>query len=159
MIQSLSAEHNQVMENLLVGLLVKAEALAVFLCDRGGNIMAQHSAQNYRQEDTIAALASGSFYATRVLAELLGEAEFKQCIHQGSDTGMYMQSMACDLMILVVFGRDSNPGIVKLYCNEVCQEIDRLARGDKAFAAGSHTAAPGQVFEMDASKPLFSRAH
>lgn len=156
MIQCLSAEHNQQMENLLVGLLVKAEALAVFLCDRGGNILAQHSSQNYRQEDTIAALASGSFYATRVLAELLGESEFKQCVHQGSETSMYMQSMACDLMMLVVFGRDSNPGIVKLYSSEVCAEIDRMAKADKSFGS-TPAGVSGRDFEMDASKPLFPR--
>ncbi len=157
MIQSLSAEKNQELETYLSGLLTKAEALAVFLCDRGGNILAQRAAQNYQQEDTIAALASGSFYATRVLAELLGEAEFKQCVHQGADTGMYMQSMPCDLMILVVFGRDSNPGLVKLYCNEVCQEIDRLVRGANALQTEAQAVA-GQVFEMDESKPLFVRS-
>jgi len=156
MLQSMSAEQNQLMSELLTGLLHKAEALAVFLCDRGGNILAQHCAQSYNQEDTIAALASGSFYATRVLAELLGESEFKQAIHQGAETSMYMQSMRCDLMILVVFGRDSNPGLVKLYCNEVCQAIDRMA-GRTAIVDSGQGAAGGQAFEMEADKPIFSR--
>jgi predicted regulator of Ras-like GTPase activity (Roadblock/LC7/MglB family) len=154
MINALSAEQNQRMETLLTGLLVKAEALAVFLCDRGGNILTQHAAQNYNQEDTIAALASGSFYATRVLAELLGESEFKQCVHQGRETSMFMQSMTCDLMILVVFGRDSNPGLVKLYCNEVCQEIDRISASRQVV---TRSQGEGHVFEMDASKQLFQR--
>ena len=154
MLQSMSTEQNRQMETLLTGLLHKAEALAVFLCDRGGNILAQHCAQNFSQEDTIAALASGSFYATRVLAELLGESEFKQAIHQGAETSMFMQSMRCDLMVLVVFGRDSNPGLVKLYCNEVCQAIDRLAGQDGIVTQGSATS---EGFEMDPTKPIFAR--
>lgn len=156
MLQSMSAEQNQQMEQLLTGLLHKAEALAVFLCDRGGNILAQHCAANYPQEDTIAALASGSFYATRVLAELLGESEFKQAIHQGAETSMYMQSMRCDMMILTVFGRDSNPGLVKLYCNEVCQAIDRLAAQESIVTQG---ATSGNSFEMDAGKQIFTRGN
>lgn len=157
MLQSMSAHQSQEMEALLVGLLHKAEALAVFLCDRGGNILAQHSAQSYSQEDTIAALASGAFYATRVLAELLGESEFKQAIHQGADTSMFMQSMRCDLMILVVFGRESNPGLVKLYCNEVCQAIDHLATRESIVTSGAE-AGSGQSFEMVAGKPIFTRS-
>jgi predicted regulator of Ras-like GTPase activity (Roadblock/LC7/MglB family) len=155
MLQSMSTEQSQQMEALLTGLLVKAEALAVFLCDRGGNILAQHSAQDYSQEDTIAALASGSFYATRVLAELLGESEFRQCIHQGSSTSMFMQSMRCDMMVLVVFGRESNPGLVKLYCNEVCQEIDRVSNHEQIVATGDG-AGGGHAFEMHAGKPIFN---
>ena len=155
MLQSMTAEQNQQMEALLAGLLQKAEALAVFLCDRGGNILAQHCAQNYHQEDTIAALASGSFYATRVLAELLGEAEFRQCIHQGSETGMYMQSLSCDLMMLVVFGKESNPGLVKLYGSEVCREIDRLASRDRVLTQGGGS--EPQSFEMDPTQQLFRR--
>jgi predicted regulator of Ras-like GTPase activity (Roadblock/LC7/MglB family) len=117
--------------------------------------MAQKSAQAYAGEDNIAALASGSFYATRVLAELLGEAEFRHAIHQGSHTSMYMQIMDCDLLVLVVFGQESNPGLVKLYCAESCHAIDDMF-GHQPF---NTTAMPqtGTVFELDASRNPFQR--
>ena len=151
--QSLNEKLSQQFSNTLMGLLVKAEAKAVFLCDRGGNILSHSCAENYSHEDNIAALASGSFYATRVLASLLGEAEFRHAIHQGAETSMYMQTMECDLLILAVFGRESNPGLVKLYCQESCQEIDRLM----AESARDTNSNPGQpvVFEMDETKQLF----
>ena len=69
---------------------------------------------------------------------------------------MYMQSMRCDMMILTVFGRDSNPGLVKLYCNEVCQAIDRLASQESIVTQGATT---GNSFEMDAGKQIFSRGN
>lgn len=155
MLQAFSQEQNEAIENQLMNLLVKAEANAVYLCDRGGNIMAQKSAQAYAGEDNIAALASGSFYATRVLAELLGEAEFRHAIHQGSKTSMYMQIMDCDLLVLVVFGQESNPGLVKLYCAEACHAIDDMF-GHQPF---NTTAMPqtGTVFELDASRNPFQR--
>jgi predicted regulator of Ras-like GTPase activity (Roadblock/LC7/MglB family) len=147
---------NQQFSTVLMGLLVKAEAKAVFLCDRGGNILSHSCSENYSHEDNIAALASGSFYATRVLASLLGESEFRHAIHQGAETSMYMQTMECDLLILVVFGKESNPGLVKLYCQESCQEIDRLmAEQANDIQSGSGHAVK---FEMDDTKTLFTRA-
>ena len=71
--QSLNEKLSQQFSNTLMGLLVKAEAKAVFLCDRGGNILSHSCAENYSHEDNIAALASGSFYATRVLALKAGQ--------------------------------------------------------------------------------------
>ncbi len=155
MIQSMSVEQNSELENVLTGLLVKAEASSVFLCDRGGNILAQQATQGYRSEDNIAALASGSFYATRVLAQMLGESEFRHVIHQGQDTSMFMQMLDSDMMLLVVFGRESNPGLVKLYCNEVCHEIDRLIT--RAQNAPADASTVNQTFELDATRMPFGR--
>lgn len=155
MLQAFTTVQNDAIESHLMNLLVKAEANAVYLCDRGGNIMAQKAATAYAGEDNIAALASGSFYATRVLAEMLGEAEFRHAIHQGSTTSMYIQIMDCDLLVLVVFGQESNPGLVKLYCAETCHAIDEMF-GHQPFNATA-TPQPGQVFELDSSKQPFQR--
>jgi predicted regulator of Ras-like GTPase activity (Roadblock/LC7/MglB family) len=151
MISSISLEQTEQLQAILLNLLTKAEAEAVFLCDRGGNIIAQQTVQTYEQEDNIAALASGSFFATRVLAGLLGETEFRHVIHQGASHSMFMQTMSCDLLLLVVFGRESNPGLVRLYGNEVCQEIDRFMT-----AYGTAGATVGG-FEMDVAKAPFLR--
>lgn len=156
MIHSMTTQQNQELENVLTGLLVKAEASSVFLCDRAGNILAQQATQNYVHEDNIAALASGSFFATRVLAQLLGEPEFRHVIHQGAETSIYMQIVeAADLLLLVVFGRESNPGLVKLYCNEVCHELDRLLL---IVLEKQKSAKPmAEAFQLDMTKPAFAR--
>jgi predicted regulator of Ras-like GTPase activity (Roadblock/LC7/MglB family) len=155
MLVSLNREHNEYLESVLIGLLIQSEADAVFLCDRAGNIVAQHCAQHYDQMDNIAALASGSFFATRILAGLLGEDEFRQVIHQGASTSIYMQYMQADLLVLIVFGRRSNPGLVKLYAGECCKAIDE-------FAARTDLLKPGVIspitVEIDSSKQPFSRA-
>ena len=156
MIQSMTAQQNEELENVLMGLLVKAEASGVFLCDRGGNILAQQATQNYSAEDNIAALASGSFFATRVLAQMLGEPEFRHVIHQGAETSMYMQIVeATDLLLLVLFGKESNPGLVKLYCNEVCHELDRLLL--QVLASQNAGKAAVEAFQLDMTRPAFSR--
>ena len=153
--QTISSTQNDIIETLLGTLLVKAEADAIFLCDRAGNIMAQHCSQAYSSEDNIAALASGSFFATRALAELVGESEFRSVIHMGARTSLYMQYMNADLLLLVLFSKDSNPGLVKLYTNECCRDIDSYFKTGRM--AADAVAANSVVFEMDSSKQPFAR--
>jgi predicted regulator of Ras-like GTPase activity (Roadblock/LC7/MglB family) len=152
---SLSPEQSEFLESVLIGLLIQSEADAVFLCDRAGNIVAQHCSRPYEQMDNIAALASGSFYATRILAGLLGENEFRQVIHQGAGTSIFMQYMSSDLLILVVFGQRSNPGLVKLYASESCKAIDAFAVRVNLMQEGAAT--PLRL-EIDSAKQPFSRA-
>jgi len=144
-------------ERILSDLLVRAEAEAVFLCDRGGNIIAQSSANTYSREDNMAALAAGSFFATRELARLLGESEFHCVFHQGETNSVYMQQTTFDLLMLVVFGKESNPGLVRLYATEGGRAIDKLMLTTEA-AAPQQSNRPQHAFEIDPTKQPFSRA-
>lgn len=157
MLSTISEKQNEHIEGLLTALIVKAEAQAVFMCDRAGNILAQQCNQTYIHEDNIAALASGSFFATRVLAEMLGETEFHHVIHQGSKASMYMEVMACDHLILVVFGPESNPGLVKLYCAETCRAIDQFMASEYMLKQAGVRSAGAHRFEMNQAKQPFTR--
>lgn len=151
MLNVTTTEQIRRLETLLADLLVRSEADAVYLCDRGGNIIAEHTAQHYSEEDNIIALAAGSFFATRELARLLGEPEFKCVFHQGARTSVFMQSTKTDLLVLVVFGVESNPGLVKLYSNEACLAIDtQIKASQDAPSTQPHT-----TFEMDPNQQLF----
>jgi predicted regulator of Ras-like GTPase activity (Roadblock/LC7/MglB family) len=151
MISVVTLQQSEQLGQILLNLITRAEAEAAFLCDRGGNILARQATQVYEQEDNIAALASGAFFATRVLAGLLGETEFHHVIHQGATRSIFMQTMNCDLLLLVVFSRESNPGLVRLYGHETCQEIDRFVAAQQPADTG------GAAFEMDESKAPFLR--
>lgn len=148
---------NRQMESVLADLLVRGEGDAVFLCDRGGNILTQSSASLYAREENIAALAAGSFYATRELARLIGEQEFHCVFHQGATSSVYMQSTEFDLLLLVVFGKESNPGLVRLYATEAGHALDHVVR----TATGPEGAAmrpAGELFEIDETKQPFRQA-
>jgi predicted regulator of Ras-like GTPase activity (Roadblock/LC7/MglB family) len=134
-------------ENILADLLVRSEGEAAFLCDRGGNIMAQSATNPYAQEENMAALAAGSFYATRELAKLLGEPEFQCVFHQGDTNSVYMQSTRFDMLVLVIFGSESNPGLVRLYSTECCEALDKLM--EKADSEAPAPTASSPVFEID----------
>ena len=153
MYYSMTRELSKKIETLLSDLLVRAEADAVFLCDRGGNIMAQKTTEHYVHEENIAALAAGSFFATRELARLIGEPEFKYIFHRGDRTSIYMQHTPLDMLLMVVFGKASNPGIVRLYAEETVRSlaphIEKIAGPDETV---------GLNIEIDRSQEPFKRA-
>ncbi len=153
MFSALTEEASKQINKVLSELLEQVEAEAVFFCDRGGNIVARQSANVYPHEQNIAALASGSFFATLEMARLLGESKFRRLIHQGEKTSIYMEGMRGDMILIVVFTRDSNPGLVKLYARNARQKLEQfdLDQGPAGKGQGSHF-----KFEMDDSAQTFT---
>ena len=63
----------------------------------------------------IAALAAGSFAATKELARRIGEVEFQQLYHQGSGSHIFMNSVDDDTIMITVFGKETTVGLVRYY--------------------------------------------
>ena len=124
MLTGLTEAQCKTVDRLLMDLLIRSESEAVFLCNRGGYILAESVIREYAQNDNIAALAAGSFYATREIARLVGEPEFHCVFHQGDHKGIYMQNTRSDLLIVVVFGGESSPGLTKLCTEEIVGQLD-----------------------------------
>lgn len=124
MLPGLTALQCEAMENQLSDLLVRSESEAVFLCNKGGYILAASAVEDYEHNDNIAALAAGSFYATREIARLVGEPEFRYVFHQGNKKSIFMQTTALDLLLVVVFGESSNPGLVRLCADEMSSGLE-----------------------------------
>lgn len=136
----------------------RAEARSVFLCDKGGNVVAQY-ATGHEDEcaDTISALAAGSFFATQELARIIGEGEFHCVFHQGGQSSLYMQSLVREMLMLVVFGKESNPGLVRLYANQAAKTVANLM-DQSSRQAVSEPAGGGVRFEIDAHAQPFTRS-
>jgi hypothetical protein len=68
-----------------------------------------------------------------------------------------MQSTASDLLMLVVFGVESNPGLVKLYSTETCHALDAYLKseGQKLQADNAKVRIE---FEIEQNAQLFRRA-
>jgi predicted regulator of Ras-like GTPase activity (Roadblock/LC7/MglB family) len=153
MLSTLTEEASRLINKVMSELLEQVEAEAVFFCDRGGNIIARQSANVYPHEQNIAALASGSFFATLEMARLLGESKFRRLIHQGEKTSIYMEGMKNDMLLIVVFTRDSNPGLVKLYARNARQKLEQI---DLDTPGGKGRATHTFQFEMDESAQPFA---
>ena len=76
----------------------------------------------------IAALAAGSFAATRELAHRIGEVEFNALYHQGNGSHMFMNSVDDDTIMITVFGRRTTVGLVRFYSTAAAHNVANLLK-------------------------------
>ena len=75
------------------------------MIDRGGNVISQFGDMTVMDVTIIAALAAGSFAATKELARRIGEVEFNALYHQGNGNHIFMNSVDDDTIMITVFGK------------------------------------------------------
>src|SRR5882724_5035833 len=111
------------LDGVLGDFLKKAEAELTVVIDRGGNVISQFGDRNVTDVTIIAALAAGSFAATRELARRIGEVEFNALYHQGNGSHMFMNSVDDDTIMITVFGKHTAVGLVRFYSAAAAQNV------------------------------------
>src|ERR1700747_856939 len=103
------------LDGVLGEFLKKAEAELTVVIDRGGNVISQFGDRDVMDVTIIAALAAGSFAATRELARRIREVGFNAACHQGNGSHMFMNSVDEDTIMITVFGTRTTVGLVRFY--------------------------------------------
>ena len=110
--------------------LNKSEAQFAVVLDRGGNVVSQQGEQNTTELSIVAALAAGSFAATKELASRIGEPEFSALYHQGKGSHVFMNAVDEDTILLTVFSQRTTVGLIRFYsvncARRLKQILDRL---------------------------------
>jgi len=120
--------------SILRKLLADSSAKVVFLVDKNGTLLASAGDAVGFDTTSLASLAAGNIAATGGLASLIGEKEFSILFHEGERDNMHLSVVAERLILVVVFGRRSSVGLVRL---RVRQATARLAMVmEAALAAG-----------------------
>jgi predicted regulator of Ras-like GTPase activity (Roadblock/LC7/MglB family) len=114
------------LDGILADFLAKAEAELAVVIDRGGNVISQYGDMNVMDVTIIAALAAGSFAATKELAKRIGEVEFNALYHQGNGNHIFMNSVDDDTIMITVFGRRTTVGLVRFYSSTTAQGVANL---------------------------------
>ena len=148
-IPALTIENVANLDGILADFLKKADADLTVVIDRGGNVMSQYGDVAVMDVTIIAALAAGSFAATRELARRIGEVEFNALYHQGNGSHIFMNSVDDDTIMITVFGKRTTVGLVRFYSAATAQALAVLlksimnsgAEGFR-FEAADVTAAP-----------------
>ncbi|MBN2301795.1 MAG: roadblock/LC7 domain-containing protein [Lentisphaerae bacterium] len=151
---ALSKEQSQTLGTVINKLAKDCDAKAVVICDIGGYILASESQTNDKSIETAAALAAGSFAATRELAGIVGEEEgFKSICHRGVTSGVLIQALGDNFLILVILGEKSIEGLVRLHLKKITKQIETIvnATQDQSVHAAGATGS-FSVQENDASK-------
>jgi len=136
------------LDGVLAEFLKKSEADLTVVIDRGGNVISQFGDRDVMDVTIIAALAAGSFAATRELARRIGEVEFNALYHQGNGSHMFMNSVDEDTIMITVFGTRTTVGLVRFYSTSAAQNVAALLKKLQrdghglSFTAADISAAP-----------------
>ena len=127
--QSFSAEQHGKVEAILKGLSSECALDAVAVCDTGGNIVASCVSSGHTSFDNAAALAAGSFAATKELASIIGEDGFHSIMHRGKHKGLLIQSVGAAHIIVIFLGKESVEGMVRLILRKISAQILSVLEG------------------------------
>ena len=116
------------LDGVLADFLKQSEADLTVVIDRGGNVISQYGNHDVIDVTIIAALAAGSFAATRELARRIGEVEFNALYHQGNGSHMFMNSVDEDTIMITVFGTRTTVGLVRFYSTSAAQNVANLLK-------------------------------
>ena len=127
-IPALTIENVASLDGILGDFLKKADAELTVVIDRGGNVISQFGDISAMDVTIIAALAAGSFAATKELARRIGEVEFNALYHQGNGSHIFMNSVDDDTIMITVFGRRTTVGLVRFYSAGTAQAVSGLLK-------------------------------
>jgi predicted regulator of Ras-like GTPase activity (Roadblock/LC7/MglB family) len=116
------------LDGILAEFLQKAEAELTVIIDRGGNVISQYGDMTVLDVTIIAALAAGSFAATKELARRIGELEFNALYHQGNGSHIFMNSVDDDTIMITVFGARTTVGLVRFYSSSAAKKVGELLK-------------------------------
>jgi predicted regulator of Ras-like GTPase activity (Roadblock/LC7/MglB family) len=116
-------EDVQTLDAALDQLLLKCEATAALVIDKGGPLISQRGTVDRFDTTTISALAAGSFCATQAIAELLGDPHFASIYQQGQHHSMLLCNIDENVLLIVIFKAALSVGVVKYYSAQTVHRI------------------------------------
>jgi len=130
--------------SILRKLLADASAKVVFLVDKNGTLLASAGDAVGFDTTSLASLAAGNIAATGGLANLIGEKEFSILFHEGERDNMHLSVVAERLILVVVFGRRSSVGLVRLRVRQASARLTAVM----ALALAASDATTGGIEEL-----------
>ncbi|MFQ5514991.1 MAG: roadblock/LC7 domain-containing protein [Myxococcota bacterium] len=103
-----------------------ANARAVFLVDKNGQLVAEAGELKDLDTTSLASLVAGNIAATGGLAKILGEDEFPNHFHQGEKDNVHITLVAQRIILVVIFDERSSLGLVRLRVKKAGQRLSEI---------------------------------
>ncbi len=106
--------------------LKESGARLCLLTNPSGQVIAQYGFSRTVDVMAAAALGAGIIASSREMAGMLAEEAFDALNHQGEKHGIFLaefESPWGSLVVLIVYGRESSPGLVQLFFEEFVADI------------------------------------
>jgi predicted regulator of Ras-like GTPase activity (Roadblock/LC7/MglB family) len=113
--------------NALCDRLIRdANAKVVFLVDKNGQLICSTGQTQNIDTTSLASLTAGNVAAMGGLAKLIGENEFPNQIHEGTNESLYMSIVAGRVVLVVIFDKRTTVGLVRLKVKIVSAELGKV---------------------------------
>jgi predicted regulator of Ras-like GTPase activity (Roadblock/LC7/MglB family) len=103
-----------------------ANAKAVYLVDKDGQLVADAGEIDGIDTTSLASLVAGNIAASGGLAKILGEDEFPVHFHQGKRDNVHITLVAQRIILVVIFDDRSSLGLVRLRVKRASQHLGQL---------------------------------
>jgi len=125
-------EDAEAIDRVLEEFLALSNARCTFLIDRDGHLITRKGESVSIHPDSLAALVAGSFAATREMARLLGEPEFRVLYHQGSrDNHIQIALVGNRTLLTILFDDRTTLGMVRFYATETARRLEEVFENAK----------------------------
>ncbi len=114
------------LNKVLARLLSSASATFVLLVHKDGNLLANQGYTKSFDTTSLAALAAGSYAATRAIAQMIGESEFTVLFHKGKLDNIHISLVDEDCILVLVFDDRTNPGLVRLETEKAIKDVNGI---------------------------------
>ncbi|WP_282755476.1 roadblock/LC7 domain-containing protein [Desulfuromonas thiophila] len=117
-----AAKVSQILQHLLRA----ANAKAIFLVDKNGQMIASSGEVAGMDTTSLASLTAGNIATTGGLAKLIGEKEFSIQFHEGEKDSIHLSIVGGRVILVVIFDLRSSLGLVRLRVKRASAELARL---------------------------------
>ncbi len=121
----LEEDHKEILE-VAKRLVHDANAKAVFLVDKNGQLVAEAGELKGIDTTSLASLVAGNIAASGGLAKLIGEDEFPVHFHQGERDNVHITLVAQRIILVVIFDERSSLGLVRLRVKKAGQALGEI---------------------------------
>jgi predicted regulator of Ras-like GTPase activity (Roadblock/LC7/MglB family) len=147
---ALPVEMADQIEQTLVRLRRMTEAECVLLADISGQLISLHGHMHESDPVLVAALAAGDVAAMAELSRQIGEENPSGAfLHEGERKSVYLNNLAGNLILIVIFRADTPIGLVRLFAGRTAEELLTIADQFEEFASS-----PEETTTIDFSAAL-----
>ncbi len=107
-------------------LVSDANAKAVFLVDKNGQMLTEAGELVGLDTTSLASLVAGNVAATAGLAKIIGESDFPIHFHQGERDNLHITLVAQRVILVVIFDERSSLGLVRLRVKKAGQKLSEI---------------------------------
>lgn len=111
---------------VLEAFLKKSNAKCALLIHTGGHIVTKVGLVDKLDADTVGALVSGAFAATKKLFEVFKEKDFALTVQKGKKESVYIGLAGPKTLLTVLFDDTTTQGAIQLYATDATRKLEEL---------------------------------